>query len=512
MAGRGQNSYARAEEFAQFMSELANEIPAGKADDVSVGLSPANSSDDSTNNDESLAAISPAMMEVELQRAQKEFHQGRAKLRGSETSASAGIGLARPEARLHLPGGAGVDSPLNFTSQIAGSPSTKEKADKMVPVKAGKFLAAGKMRTDGADKALLSTVDDSKIGKHLHELLTQGKEAAQSQKAKAELSQEFEELAAKIQKSKTQGVELNHTVELSDDLQRRALQQRLAPLLKVLAEGGIKVGKISIEQPTQEKGAAGDDSKDRAQSVAGTPTPKAQKPGLADDKAGGEKSFQKQTSAGEAPHAQEARGKRGKSDFADTLSGRQFMQLQASGKEGVGPGSAPNAASTANPSGSAGPEPKVFASTADEIAQKIAAFADQRVHVGNNKLAVEVQVENIGRVAVDAVRHMERINIEVQVDSLQMRRLLESQLRPLLEQFAKDGLDIGKLDVSVRDQRSDGQPHQELSQDARRQSLQFRDSGPDGGPKEQRRRTQEVIQAHLIRRQTGLYQSLEIWA
>ncbi|MFQ5649087.1 MAG: flagellar hook-length control protein FliK [bacterium] len=88
-----------------------------------------------------------------------------------------------------------------------------------------------------------------------------------------------------------------------------------------------------------------------------------------------------------------------------------------------------------------------------EMIERITEITQNQTHLSNQKLEVQIEVEKIGRVLVDALKQMDKVHLQLHVESNEVRRLLETQLRPLVEQIARDGIDIGKLDVSVRDQR-----------------------------------------------------------
>jgi hypothetical protein len=116
--------------------------------------------------------------------------------------------------------------------------------------------------------------------------------------------------------------------------------------------------------------------------------------------------------------------------------------------------------------------PQIAPGQMAEVIQKISAMTEKQTSFSGQKLEVHMDVTNMGRVSVDAARHLDKINLQIQVDSHDIRRLMENQMRPMLEQLAKEGVDIGKLDVSVRDQRSDNL-RQEFGQSGQRSSQSF---------------------------------------
>lgn len=92
-----------------------------------------------------------------------------------------------------------------------------------------------------------------------------------------------------------------------------------------------------------------------------------------------------------------------------------------------------------------------------ETIEKITELVKAQGHFAGQKLGVQMDVRDLGQVVVDATRQAEKVHLQIQVDNHDARRFMEGQLKPLAEQLARDGIDLGKLDVSVRDQRSEGQ-------------------------------------------------------
>lgn len=155
----------------------------------------------------------------------------------------------------------------------------------------------------------------------------------------------------------------------------------------------------------------------------------------------------------------------------------------------------------------------VHASSMAETIQKISELVEQQAKSTNHKLQVQMDVKDVGKVLVDATKQANKINLLIHVESTEARRLLEAQLRPLVEQMAKEGIDIGKLDVSVRDDRTDEQARFGFSQEnhdrrdfkSEQETNRFKDGG------EHSFATPEAGRNQLKKNENG-NQTLEIWA
>jgi hypothetical protein len=93
---------------------------------------------------------------------------------------------------------------------------------------------------------------------------------------------------------------------------------------------------------------------------------------------------------------------------------------------------------------------RVERSAMPEMIEKITEIAEGQAKNHGEKIEVQMEVEDIGTMRVDAVRRHDGIELQVRVDNNETRRMLEIQLIPLVEQMQKDGINIGKLEVSVR--------------------------------------------------------------
>jgi len=94
-----------------------------------------------------------------------------------------------------------------------------------------------------------------------------------------------------------------------------------------------------------------------------------------------------------------------------------------------------------------------------ETVEKIANLTSQ-MKSSSNKIEFQISVKNVGEVVVDALRHSDKVNLQIQVDSQEIRKLLEQHLKPMIEQLTRQGVDVGKLDVSVREERNPGESAQ----------------------------------------------------
>ena len=331
-----------------------------------------------------------------------------------------------------------------------------------------------------------------------------------------EFTREFKELASKLQGAKLQAVEVNQAEKFHDDSQR-ILEQKMTPFLKQLTQDGVKVAGISVLKAEAHAGLPKDGKVSTANGVnleessADAPDgtgPKAHSQDKSDDKSSGRDDGKPSAQGGGGLLNTHGKNKDSRA-FSETLSSRFG---QTSGQDaplavpGQGAGKGPELAGANAAVG------KLTAATAGEAVQKIVELSEQKLHLGNNKLAIEVHVQNVGRISVDAVRHLEKIHIEIQVESQETRRMLQNHLRPFLDQMGKVGLDIGRLDVAVRDHRQDGQQFQDFSQHARRDGFKFGEQGQSREEQHQRRGARDAVMQRLIRNHSGGQRSVEIWA
>lgn len=94
---------------------------------------------------------------------------------------------------------------------------------------------------------------------------------------------------------------------------------------------------------------------------------------------------------------------------------------------------------------------RVERSAMAEMIEKIVEVAEAQARSVGDKIEVQMEVEELGTMTVDAVRRDEQIDLRIRVVGGETRRLLESQLIPLVEQMQKDGIAVGKLEVLLRE-------------------------------------------------------------
>ncbi len=102
-----------------------------------------------------------------------------------------------------------------------------------------------------------------------------------------------------------------------------------------------------------------------------------------------------------------------------------------------------------------------------QMLQKILEFASSQSNSAGQKLEVQLDVEKLGSLLVDAVKQKDKINLHINVDNSEVRRMLESQLRPLLDQMSKEGIEVGKLEVSVKNENADNASDWQTAQNER---------------------------------------------
>jgi hypothetical protein len=154
------------------------------------------------------------------------------------------------------------------------------------------------------------------------------------------------------------------------------------------------------------------------------------------------------------------------------------------------------------------PQAPVESSQMAEMIKKISDLAAAQTSFTGQKLEVQMEVKDVGRVLVDALRHMDKIDLRIQVDSQEARKIVENQIRPMVEQMARDGVEIGKLDVSVRDHRQDQSRQQSFEGNSSRLSERSsREEFSQGNPQ---RYPRQFSDSQLRQLMTG-EQTVEIW-
>jgi len=154
-----------------------------------------------------------------------------------------------------------------------------------------------------------------------------------------------------------------------------------------------------------------------------------------------------------------------------------------------------------------GSPPVLNASQMMETIQQISDMAKMQGTISGQKIGVQMDVKELGRIMVDATKNSDKVDLHIRVDTPEARRFMETQLKPLVEQMAKDGVDIGKLDVSVRDNRpEDGQQQPQ----AQSRALWREEHG--FGPEQQRADVKPALLSGQLRHKQTASQTVEIWA
>ena len=142
-----------------------------------------------------------------------------------------------------------------------------------------------------------------------------------------------------------------------------------------------------------------------------------------------------------------------------------------------------------------------------ETIQKIADMVQSQSALTGHRIGIQMNVQDLGNVAVDALKQAHKINLQIQVDTQEAKRLVEAHLKPFAEQMIQRGIEIGKLDVSVRDNRSENQNQQPQSQNP----LNWQGFSENRHGQESAQAMQDMLMSQLIHRNTGS-QTVEIWA
>ena len=142
-----------------------------------------------------------------------------------------------------------------------------------------------------------------------------------------------------------------------------------------------------------------------------------------------------------------------------------------------------------------------------ETIQKIAEMVQSQSALAGHRLGIQMDVQDLGKVAVDALKQAHKIDLQVHVDTHEAKRLVEAHLKPFVEQMVQRGIEIGKLDVSVRDNRSENQNQQPQTHNP----LNGQGFSENRHGQESTQRMQDLLTSQLIQRNTGS-QTVEIWA
>ncbi len=170
-------------------------------------------------------------------------------------------------------------------------------------------------------------------------------------------------------------------------------------------------------------------------------------------------------SAAETPGQTEPGAKRAPAKAADERSFKDVGRALAAGK--IGGQMVP-----AKAVGTAGAAATPVSQMAQAL-EKIANMAEQQLTSSGKKLEVQIDIKDVGKVLVGAVRSAGQIQLQIRVESHGVRHLLQSQLRPLIEHLTRDGVEVGKVQVTVRDELEDYQQHGEFAQTRHDQRQRF---------------------------------------
>ncbi|MFQ5705945.1 MAG: flagellar hook-length control protein FliK [bacterium] len=103
---------------------------------------------------------------------------------------------------------------------------------------------------------------------------------------------------------------------------------------------------------------------------------------------------------------------------------------------------------------------KVRQSQVPEMIHRIAKMVENRLQASNSRIEVQLDVETLGLMKVDATRHHDSIHLQIQVENEEAKRWVESHLRPLNNHMTREGFRVDNLQVSVQGERSEGQSKQ----------------------------------------------------
>lgn len=341
-------------------------------------------------------------------------------------------------------------------------------------------------------------------------------------KEKETLSANFEKLEVKINQSVLNGSKVDHAIKAESEQTFKWLEKELGPIADEIVKQKLPVSKLTVVKEesikfslkpevaaiNQEPPDIKSNSKNAKQQAAVSSINLIN----ADKSSGDEESF-----SGESQFS--------KNDFqvkeSLTTKGVQSTEFKIP-VEPRGDGSQVVNISTATGqvqfdvvNGKLVSAQKVDSSHMPEMIQKIAELAHNQANLSSRKLEVQMDMKDMGKVMVDALRRADSVNLQIQVESTEVRRILETQLKPFIEQMAKDGIDIGKLDVSVRDEKQESQTAEHFSENAfqnheeKQASENFRDFFTGF---ESEKEIRGDFERKQVRPKVTGNQTLEIWA
>ncbi|RMF61204.1 MAG: flagellar hook-length control protein FliK [Calditrichaeota bacterium] len=260
---------------------------------------------------------------------------------------------------------------------------------------------------------------------------------------------QLKRLEADLKQALASGREVHGEIRVANERQQAQLKAHLRPVLARLLDAGVPVKqvKIAVAPHAPEPPQMSEQAKSPGSAPVSFP--------VAEEVA--ERSGKKSP----FPNSGEAKVTR------HTAARKSPKKVQSSSQ-----GSAPH---EARPSFAGRPAPvtNVARPQTVDLLQRIAEVARVQAQNTGGKLEIQMDVNHLGRVFVDASRKLHQIELQIQVHTHEVKRLLESQLRPLLSHMRQEGLNIGRVEVSVRDQRQDGLNQRFVSQNQNRFSERF---------------------------------------
>ncbi len=413
----------------------------------------------------------------------------------------------------------GVDaSKIDIKSIVATQQSKAGAAAQMLDLTAKQAMpgqtlpaAQGSESASGADRP--SQLQISGIERILRTLTETSETTAAAKKLKPQL----QAFARDLQQALTGNKPVSHKFVVESEAAAQELQARLKPVLAELQRQNVDLKQVTVAVKTDSKDSAPAKEIDLLRTETTSPgnrkTPAAgadhQKHGdTLRDQAG--ESGRRFGSSGTGDLITDTKSP-GAQPFSKNLAAHKNDSNTRQAAEMLGAGGRPPQFDVVN--GKIVADQPVEQTRIAEMIRKIAEVTQNQTQAAGNKLEVQLDIKNVGKVLIDAIKQTDRIHLQVQVDSNDMRRMLEIQLRPLIEQLARDGIDIGKLDVSVRDQKTE-QQYQETpgKHTNNRQASKSDDDRPKFGQGEQQRgRSQREI-INRMRAAAGNSEIMDIWA
>ncbi len=152
--------------------------------------------------------------------------------------------------------------------------------------------------------------------------------------------------------------------------------------------------------------------------------------------------------------------------------------------------------------------PLVQRSVLPEMLQKMIENANARLTMSGQKLEILLDVESLGKLAIDVLKQQEKIHLQINVENNEAKQWLENHIRPLIEQINKAGIEVDKFEVSV------GNPKLEQQQrDKENPALPgFKNKKNIYRIKESRNDIlhDEKIPPYMLKRNFG-YNTIEVW-